>query len=180
MENIKWVLYLRGREIGDEEVEKLIKVATEGNHHELASLLERFKLNREQIISQLNVELEPPGNPAHLFATLVFLEEGLLKLSENPKEQNMMCYPRFFRMALQLPIELQMQLCLRVYGVNNDYILNKLSMVAFKKLGTELSPSKPADLPLPAPQPFFSFPLTTVLLLLLRRLFIIFTISLTL
>ena len=86
IEKVKWILYLRGREINEEEVQHLIEVATRQKQDEIASLLKRFKPNREQIISQLNVELEPPGNPALLFATLVFLEEGLLKLREKSKK----------------------------------------------------------------------------------------------
>ena len=133
------MLYLRGREIGDEE---LIEVATRKNHHELSSLLERFKLNGEQVISQLNLELEPPCNSADLFATLVFLEDGLLKLKAKSKKQNRKRKMRFFRMALQLPIEVQMQLCHRVYGLRDEYIPNKLSMAAFKKFGTALRSSE--------------------------------------
>ena len=105
------MLYLRGREIGDREVKELIQVATEEKHYELSSLLERFKLNRERVISFLGLELEPTGNSARLFATLVFLEDGLLQLRVKSKKQNTKRRLRFFRMALQLPIELQMQLC---------------------------------------------------------------------
>ena len=87
--------------------------------------------------SQLNVELEPPGNSALLFAALVFLEDGLLKLKGKSDRRNTNRSLRFFRMALQLPIELQMQLCHRVYELN-DYIPNKLDLSAFKNLATDL------------------------------------------
>ena len=51
VEHTKWVLYFRGREIGDKEVKTLIKVATEENHIEIASLLQIFNQNREREIS---------------------------------------------------------------------------------------------------------------------------------
>jgi len=136
-ERVQWVLYLRGREIGDEEVKELITVAAKQNHTEIDSLLQRFKQNHEQVISQLSVELEPPGNSALLFAALVFLEDGLLKLKGKSDRRNTNRSLRFFRMALQLPIELQMQLCHRVYELN-DYIPNKLDLSAFKNLATDL------------------------------------------
>jgi len=139
IEKVKWILYLRGREIDNKEVKFLITVSTRQKHNEIASLLKRFKRNRQQVISQLNIELEPPGNPALLFAAPVFLEEGMLKLREKSKKRRK---PRFFRMALQLPIEGQMLLCHCVYELRDDYIPNKLSLAAFKKLGTALLSSE--------------------------------------
>jgi len=138
----------------------LIKVATQKNHIEIASLLKRFNQNCEQVISQLKVELEPPGNSALLFAALVFLEDGLLKLKEKSKKRNTKRRLRFFRMALQLPTELQMQLCHRVYELN-DYIPNMLALSAFKKLATDLRP------------PFLSFPPASVSLFLIMGIMLL-------
>ena len=159
-ERVQWVLCLRGREIGDKEMKTLIKVATQKNHIEIASLLKRFNQNCEQVISQLKVELEPPGNSALLFAALVFLEDGLLKLKEKSKKRNTKRRLRFFRMALQLPTELQMQLCHRVYELN-DYIPNMLALSAFKKLATDLRP------------PFLSFPPASVSLFLIMGIMLL-------
>ena len=82
-----------------------MEVASERNHTEIASLLQKFKQNRERVTSQLNLELEAQGNSALLFA-LVFLKDGLLKLKGKSKKRNTKCRLRFFRMALQLPTEL--------------------------------------------------------------------------
>ena len=141
LENVQWVLYLRGREIDDTEVRDLITVATEKNHSEIVNLLKRFKLNREHTIFQLEWELEPPGNLALLFAALVFLEVGLLRLKVKSKKQNDKRRLRFFRMALQLPTELQMPLCYRVYELSEEYIPNKVALAGFKKLAADLSSS---------------------------------------
>ena len=68
---------------------------------------------------------------------------------------------RFFRMALQLPTELQMQLCHRVYELNCDYIPNMLALSAFKKLATDLRP------------PFLSFPPASVSLFLMMGIMLL-------
>ena len=148
MENIKWALYLRGREINGREVKELIKIANKWKHSDIANLLERFTQNRERVIFQLNVDLEPFDNPALLFATLAFLEDGLLRLKSKPVTAADTTQQRFFRMALQLPIEVQMLLCHCVYELNDDYIPNKMALAAFRKLATALPP-RPARIPFP-------------------------------
>ena len=62
---------------------------------------------------------------AEVFALVVFLCDGLLKI----KEENMSGAARFFRMAKELPLELQMVLCHRVVGSMRMNIPGKQSEV---------------------------------------------------
>ena len=142
VENIMWVLYLRGREIKGKEVKWLIKEATDNGHGYLAELFKRFKADRELVIFQLNIELEPANKPALLFAMLAFLEDGLLKLKRTRRSNPAHNKLRFFKMALQLPIEVQMLLCYRVYELDDEYIPNKMALAAFKKFGAALPPRR--------------------------------------
>ena len=71
-----------------------------------------------------------------LFALVVFLCDELLTVS--PKSPSLKA-ARFFRIALFLPMELQMLMCNRVFGSGKDHVLTKHSEPAFKGLGRLLA-----------------------------------------
>lgn len=65
-----------------------------------------------------------------LFAQVVFLSDGLLRLTPQCPPQ----IARFFTMTSSLPIEIQMIICSRQFGLPHDIVLSKNSEPAFKEL----------------------------------------------
>jgi len=66
---------------------------------------------------------------AEMFALVVFVSDGLLQVNETTSTPA----ARFFRIATQLPLELQMVLCFRQVGSCKEIIPGKESEVAFKE-----------------------------------------------
>jgi hypothetical protein len=80
---------------------------------EVVSLLKRFRDHPEETRYEVRVEFGWLDEmAAELFAVVVFLCDGLLKMQEGSKTGT----AKFFRMAKDLPMELQMVLCYRVVG----------------------------------------------------------------
>ena len=72
---------------------------------------------------------------ADIFALMVFLCDGLLKLKAIPTTPAAAgTPPRFFVIASNMPMELQMVLCHRVVGSMEQNILSVDSEAAFKSL----------------------------------------------
>ena len=71
---------------------------------------------------------------AEMFALVVFVSDGLLQVNETTSNPA----ARFFRIATQLPLELQMVLCFRQVGSCKEIIPGKEREVAFKELARKL------------------------------------------
>ena len=71
---------------------------------------------------------------AENFALVVFLCDGLLRI----KGENMTAAARFFRVAKELPMELQMILCYRVVESNWENIPPKEMELAFRELASKV------------------------------------------
>ena len=98
----------------------------------VVSLLERFTLDQEQTRHEIRVELGLIyKDAAELFAMTVFLCDGFLRIG-GPESNSEV--GRFFRIASLLPMELQMMLCHRAYGLAKENIPSKDSEPAFKSL----------------------------------------------
>jgi len=72
---------------------------------------------------------------AEMFALVVFVSDGLLQINDTTPSPA----ARFFSIAAQLPLELQMVLCFRQVGSTKEIIPGKESEVAFKELAKKLS-----------------------------------------
>ena len=83
-----------------------------------------------------------------LFALTVFLCDGYLQFRTSRGNEaeaaaetaaTVMPQERFFRIALVLPMDLQMLLCNRTFGLGGSIIFKKESEAGFKKLGRLLA-----------------------------------------
>ena len=105
------------------------------------TLLEAFRADPISTRQQLR-ELPHFRGPfiSEVFALVVFLSDGLLHVSESTtqQQQHESDARKFFQIAAQLPQELQMVLCNRVFGSGKDLVLTKHSEPAFKKLTKQL------------------------------------------
>jgi len=100
------------------------------------TLLERFKENPVETRHDVRVELGFVDElAAEMFALVVFVSDGLLQTNETTTRSPA---ARLFRIAAQLPLELQMVLCYRVVGSSKEIISGKDSEVAFKYLAKSL------------------------------------------
>jgi len=72
---------------------------------------------------------------AEMFALVVFVSDGLMQINDTTTPSPA---ARFFTIATQLPLELQMVLCHRLVGSARENIPGKDSEVAFKELAKRL------------------------------------------
>jgi len=88
----------------------------------IRTLLLEFKANSGLVRHRLRLENEYPDAYAHhLYALIIFLCDGLLKIkTEGHSEQDGGDTLRFYCIAERLPIELQMALCNRVQETMKD------------------------------------------------------------
>jgi len=99
---------------------------------EVVTLLERFLSDAAQAKDAVRVEVGwYDGLAAEMFALVIFVSDGLLHIdvSTTPTPA-----ARFFSIAAQLPLELQMVLCYRLVESDKEIISGKESEVAFKEL----------------------------------------------
>jgi len=136
---IKWWI-VSGREMdlgtpGDVDHADAIGGAKEAGKTKVVTLLERFKSDVAKTRSEVRVELGLLDElAAEMFALVVFVSDGLLKIKYTPPSPA----ARFFSIAAQLPLELQMVLCFRQVGSDKEIIAGKESEVAFKELARKL------------------------------------------
>ena len=71
---------------------------------------------------------------AEMFALVVFFSDGLLQIRDTTPSPA----ARFFIIASQLPLELEMVLCFRQVGSDKEIISGKESEVAFKELARRI------------------------------------------
>ena len=96
---------------------------------EVATLLERFLENPGEIRHALRLELgEADETAAEMFALVVFVSDGLLDIKPGEMAS------RFFRIATQLPLELQMVLCFRLAGSGKVIVPGRDREQAFRDL----------------------------------------------
>jgi len=136
---IKWWI-ASGREMdlgkpGDGRTDA-IGAAKEWRTTGVVTLLERFKQNPEETRHAVRLELGWYDEAAaEMFAIVVFVSDGLLQIKETtiPSPAG-----KFFSIAAQLPLELQMVLCYRVVRSPKEIIPGKESEAAFKALAERL------------------------------------------
>ena len=113
-----------------------IRAAKKQGKTEEVTLLERFKSDSAQTTHAMRVELGLLDELAvEMFALVVFVSDGLLQVQDTKITTPA---ARFFSIAAQLPLELQMVLCFRLAGSAKEIILGKDSEVAFKELARRL------------------------------------------
>jgi len=125
-----------GREIdlgkpGDVDKTDVIGAAKKCGKTEVVRLLEKFKENLVETRHAMRVELGFLDDlAAEVFAIVVFLSDGLLQVSDATPSTA----ARFFTIANQLPLELQMLICHKAVGLNKEIIPGKDSEIAFREL----------------------------------------------
>jgi len=101
----------------------------------IVALLEKFEVDPESTRRMLR---ELPrlreSFAGEVFTLIVFICDDLLNIRPDPSP-----VARFFHITVQLPMELQMVLCNRVFGSGKDNVLTKCSEPAFRKLAHQLS-----------------------------------------
>ena len=103
---------------------------------EVVTLLERFKSDAAQTRHAVRVELGWHDNlAAEMFALVVFVSDGLLQINSTTAPSPA---ARYFSIAAQVPLELQMVLCYRLVGSAKEIIPGKDSEAAFKSLAETL------------------------------------------
>jgi len=135
---IKWWI-ASGREMdlgtsGDIDTDA-IGVAKKRGKTAVVTLLQRFQEQPERTRHAMRVELGLLDElAAEMFALVVFVSDGLLQA------KNLVDTPaaRFFNIARQLPLELQMVLSYRVVGSPKEIIPGGTSEEAFKSLASFL------------------------------------------
>ena len=109
---MKWWI-ASGREMdlgkpGDISKTDVIGAARKKGKAEVVTLLERFKSDATQTKHAVRVELGLLDElAAEMFALVVFVSDGILQIKDTPPSPA----ARYFSIAAQLPLELQMVLC---------------------------------------------------------------------
>jgi len=112
----------------------VIRVAKKYDNIEVMTLLERFKANPEETRHTARVELGWYDElAAEMFAMVIFVSDGLLQVNGINSFA-----ARFFTIANQLPLELQIVLCFRFVGSAKEIIYRRHSEVAFKELAMKV------------------------------------------
>ena len=141
-ETIRWMIASgRTLELGEEgtpgdAIEAARESWNEVSRVQLSVLLRRFRENPDQVRHEVKLELGCFDElAAGLFAVIVFLCDGLLELmacegeAEEEEEEELggglEDYRRLFRIARQLPLELQMILCRRMVGSMRNTIAGR-------------------------------------------------------
>jgi len=99
-----------------QQINHLISYRRRPDNEETISLFIRYNDKPEQVRLEVVTQLGRHRQlVAELFAVVIFFCDGLLQISEN-KNNTTAKVTRFFKIAIELPIELQMVLCCRVFG----------------------------------------------------------------
>ena len=98
-------------------------------------LLERFKENPKNTRHAVRLEIGWYNEAAaEMFALVVFVSDGLLQIKDTTPSPA----ARYFEIARQLPLELQMMLCFRQVVSAKEIISGKGREAAFKELARKL------------------------------------------
>ena len=139
---IKWWI-ASGREMdlgtpGDIFKTDAIGTARQKRKTEVVSLLQRFKSDPTKTRHAIRVELGLLDELATgVLALVVFVSDGLLQINDTTTTTPSPA-ARFFSIATQLPLELQMVLCFRQVGSVKEIISGKNSEAAFKYLAKRI------------------------------------------
>jgi len=137
---VKWWM-ASGREMdlgkpGEVDKTDAIGEAKKYGQTEVAILLERFKENPMETRHAMRMELGLLDElAAEMFALVVFVSDGLLQIKDTTTATPA---ARYFSIARQLSLELQMVLCFRQVGSDKEIIQGKETEVAFKELARRL------------------------------------------
>ena len=102
----------------------------------MVTLLERYKSDATQTRHAMRLELDLLDElAAEMFALVVFVSDGILQINDTTTTTPA---ARFFSIAAQLPLELQMVLCFRSVGSDQEIVPGRESEVAFKELARKL------------------------------------------
>jgi len=92
------------------------------------TLLVDYEANRNLVRHKLRLEEEyPDAYSHHLYALIIFICDGLLKIKSGGHRQQNRDVLRFYGITKRLPMELQMMLCNRVQEFGRDYIKVKFT-----------------------------------------------------
>lgn len=104
-------------------------------HSEIADLVERYTDDPERARRKINHDLGVyDANSANVFASIVFLSDGLLAAKPAPFTEEDRGAARFFEIAQKLPLDLQMILARRTVGSMRDFVLSKYAEPAYVDL----------------------------------------------
>jgi len=123
----------------------VLEIARRQAEGDTLALLERYTLDPATTRHEVRLELGFQRScAAELFALIVFLCEGLLEVHRLtlPSSRG----DSFFRVAMQLPMELQMLLCHRTVASCLNHVLTEDSEPAFRSLAAILDSLKLAFL----------------------------------
>ena len=135
---IKWWI-ASGREMhlgkpGDVDKTDAIGAAKMYGYTEVVTLLERLKSDPTQTRHAMRLELGCVDEmAAEVFALVVFASDGLLRIGVQSTTTTTPT-TRFFSVACQLPLELQMVLCYRCVGSSKEIISGQDTELAFRAL----------------------------------------------
>jgi len=116
---------------GDVGKTDAVGVAKGNGNTEVETLLERFKSDAAKTRHQVRVELGWYDEAAaERFAMMVFVSDGLLQIDDTTPSPA----ARYFCIASQLPLELQMVLCYRQVGSAREIIPRNNRELAFRNL----------------------------------------------
>ena len=102
----------------------------------MVALLERFKENPVETRHAVRIEIGWYDYlAAEVFASVVFVSDGLQQINDTTTPSPA---ARFFSIATQLPLELQMVLCHRLVGSGKEIIHGNESEAAFKELAKRI------------------------------------------
>jgi len=134
-----WIAFGREMDLGkpgDVYKTDAIGMAKKYGKTKVVTLLERFKSDAAQTRHAVRVELGWHDNlAAEMFALVVFVSDGLLQINSTTAPSPA---ARYFSIAAQVPLELQMVLCYRLVGSAKEIIPGKDSEAAFKSLAETL------------------------------------------
>jgi len=133
-----WIASGREMDLGKpgERKTDAIGAANEAEETEVVTLLERFKKDAAKTRHAMRLELGWYDEAAaEMFALVVFVSDGLLQINDSTTTTPA---ARYFKIAAQLPLELQMVLCHRLVGLAKEIVPGKESEVAFKELARRL------------------------------------------
>jgi len=121
---------------GDVDNTDAIWEAKKNGKTEVVTLLERFKSDAAKTRHAMRVELGLLDKlAAEMFALVVLVSDGILQIKDTTTPSPA---ARFFSIARQLPLELQMVICYRMVGSGKEIIPGKENEVAFKEVARSL------------------------------------------
>ena len=141
-EMARWILYLRHNDI-DEVSTSCFEHENQGHYFAGKEVFDLFhELKRDPVNAKFRLGLElavPKVLAALLYATVIFHCDGLLRIREECPAAGWFFQSRFFSVVSRLPMDLQMAMCNRFYGVSADIIPAALSEPAFRHLARVFS-----------------------------------------